>query len=743
MPVGTPLRRPDAPDKLRGRARYLPDVRLAGARYARLVLSPHPHARILEVDAREALEVWGVEGVYTARELGEAGLLAQEEVLYVGHPVAVVVARDPYAAEDGAERVRVTYEPLPTVVDPEAALKPDSPPTRTQKGRGSADAEAHGSAVAGEEGEDHPRNAGQVVTFRRGQAEEAWARTAVVVEDTFFVPRVHQGYLETQGVAALEESGRITIWASTQGAFFSRRYAAQLTGHGEMDLRVVATEVGGGFGGKTGLLEPLAARLAEVTKKPVVLTLDRSQDMLVARPAPGARVTLRLGADREGNLTALEAYILFDAGADRGAPVGIAALLLGSVYRVPYLSIRSVEALTHKTPPGAYRAPGAPQVAFALEVAMNRLARQLGMDPIELRRKNLSLPGDPMADGRPWPAHGAAQVLEAMANHPLWRERHRLGPDEGIGVALGVWPGGLEPAAAACRVNPDGTVTVLTGSTNLTGTNTALAAIAAEALGLDPERVRVVQGDTDTAPFAGMAGGSKITYTVGRAVLLAAQEVRRQVLELAAQRLEADPQDLEIRQGRVEVRGVPARSLSLEELAQLSTRFGSPYAPLEGEGRVAIRSQAPGFAGHLAKVRVDRETGQVQVTEYVAVQDVGRALNPPEVEGQISGGTAQGLGRALAEELLHDETGQPVNVTLADYALPVATQVPPVQAVLVEVPAPEGPLGAKGVGEPPAIPPAAAVTSAVEEVTGRTLSRLPLRPEEVLGLAPSPAQPVA
>jgi CO/xanthine dehydrogenase Mo-binding subunit len=302
----------------------------------------------------------------------------------------------------------------------------------------------------------------------------------------------------------------------------------------------------------------------------------------------------------------------------------------------------------------------------------------------------------------------------------------------GIGVALAVWMGGLEPAAGACRVEPDGTLTVQVGSVDLTGTNTSMALIAAEVFGLPVEKVRVVNPDTDAAPYAGAAGGSKTLYTVGKAVMEAAQDARNQVLEMAGQRLEAAPDDLELKDGRVFVRGVPSKSVSIGELAGLATRFGSPYPPLEGRARNAIRSTAPGFSAHLARVRVDRETGHVKVTGYVAVQDVGRAINPPAVDGQIRGGTVQGLGRALFEAFPYDRTGQPLALTLADYALPGAGDVPNIDVVRVEVPSEDGPFGAKGVGEPPAIPGAAALVSAIEAAVGVRLTVLPVRPASLV-----------
>jgi CO/xanthine dehydrogenase Mo-binding subunit len=384
-------------------------------------------------------------------------------------------------------------------------------------------------------------------------------------------------------------------------------------------------------------------------------------------------------------------------------------------------------------PSGAYRAPGAPQASLALEGAMDQLARALGWDPLELRLKNASREGDPQPGGGVWPRIGLVECLEAVKQHPLWQERHRVGPDEAVGLAVGGWPGGLEPAAAACQVDGDGIVTVRVGTVDITGSLTGMANIAAEVLGVSPDHVRVVADDTARAPYSGGSGGSKITYTVGVAVKQAAEEVRAQILEIAADQLEASVEDLTIVDGRVMVAGVPSRSIEVSRIARLGMRWASPYPPLYGHGRSAVHQESPAFTVHAVKVRVDRLTGRVDIRDYVAAQDVGRAINPREVEGQIMGGIAQGLGRALLEQLRFDPgSGQLLSQSFMDYLLPTTHDVPPISVLLIEVPSPVGPFGAKGVGEPPAIPGAAAVVNAVSQVVGRPVTEVPVTPDVVL-----------
>jgi CO/xanthine dehydrogenase Mo-binding subunit len=380
---------------------------------------------------------------------------------------------------------------------------------------------------------------------------------------------------------------------------------------------------------------------------------------------------------------------------------------------------------------GAYRAPTAPPAAFAVESLIDELAHRLDMDPLDLRLRNVVGEGDANPAGQPFPIFGARQCLERIREHPLWSRRQELPEGEGIGAAIGWWPGGYEPAAAVCRLDADGNLTIITGAADMSGVESGFATIAAEAFGVDPDRVRVVRADTSSAPYAGTSGGSKVTYTVGRAVERAASEARERLLEIAAEELEIAPEDLEIVNGAIQPAGVPAKALPIDELAPKILSFGGKYPPVEGHGRVAL-PPAPQSAAHLSHVRVDPDTGAVTLLAHVVAQDVGRALNPALVEGQMRGGTTQGLGWALLEELVHDSHGQLTTGTFVNYALPTAGVVPPIDTEIVEVPVPEGPYGAKGVGEAPVVGAPGAVANAVAAATGgRRVWDLPMTPERV------------
>lgn len=744
--VGKRVKRLDAPAKFTGQERFTADLRLPGLLYARPVRSDHAHARIRRVDKQAALAIPGVVAVVTADDLrlgGEDGgqplrsPLAVGEALYAGQFVALVLAESDGAAQDGAAAVEVAYDPLPVVATLDQALDPESPPVTESRPAGSDEEAAMHNTDAATEAEENdevlPPNVSNTVRFRRGDIDAGFAAAAVVVEFSCESEAVHQGYLEPQVcLAAPSPLGELTVYTSTQAAFYSRSQVAEAVGLPVQKINVVPMPVGGGFGGKFVLLEPLVAAVALAVGRPVLLQYSRMDDLLAGNPAPDCRITVKLGATASGDLCALQGRLVFDTGSGGGSPLQIAAILLGGYYRVPHLDIRGHEVLTHKPGAGAYRAPGAQQATFAIESAVDALAERLGMDPLAFRLRNCVVADDPRPNGAAWPRIGLKACLEALREHPAWVNREAArAAGRGVGIAIGGWPGGIEPATAVCRLDANGKLTLVLGSVDLTGTNTAFAQIAAETFGLPAEDVEVTTAATDAAPFAGGTGGSKITYTVGVAVEAAAADAKRQILEIAARQLEAAVEDLELVGGSVRVKGVPASAVSLQDLANLTMGFTARERPVYGVGSSALTESAPGFAAHLAEVEVDRITGEPRICRYVAVQDVGFAINPAAVEAQIHGGVVQGIGWALYEGMTYDGDGQLLTATLMDYALPRATMVPAIETVLVEVPSEHGAYGAKGVGEPPAIPGPAAIANAIADAVGVRATRLPMRPETV------------
>jgi CO/xanthine dehydrogenase Mo-binding subunit len=755
--IGVARPRVDAPEKVTGATRFAADGYVHALLHARLVLSPEAHASITGVEKDAALALEGVVAVLTAEDLPiettgndrTAEPLARTEVVFAGQPVAIVVAESEAAAEDAAELVTVDYEPLEAVVDLEGAMEPGAPLARVadEEETGGDLESIHAQTDGGQDDEEEEQLSGNVLdTVRRNRGETAAAfdSSDAVVSATFRTPWVYQGYIEPQVATAwIEPNGTLVVSTSTQGSFVTQRELARAYGLPLERIRVVAEPLGGAFGGKFAIIEPLVAGAALALRRPVRITLTRTEDFQATNPASAQVMHVRVGGRRDGTLTAIEGRMIVDRGSNAGWGLeGITSALVVGPYRWEAYDVRGYGVQTNRVTFGAYRAPGAPTAAFAVESLIDELAQELALDPLELRLANAVVEGDMGVSGNPYPTIGAVQVLESVREHPLWQRRDSLPEDEGVGLALGYWPGGNEPAAAVCRVGADGTMTVVTSAVDMSGVNTGFAAIAAATFGLSPDKVRVVMADTATGPYAGASGGSKVTYTVGKAVLRAAEAAREALLAAASEELEIAPADLEVVDGEVRAVGAPDRSLSVEEIAQRTLRFGGRHKPIEGHGGSAQTLGAPSAAAHLAHVRVDRETGEVEVLGYAVAQDVGRALNPALVEGQMRGGATQSIGWALFEQLLHDESGHVLTSSFTDYAIPTAERVPDIDTLIVEVPAPDGPFGAKGIGEAPVVPGPAAVANAIAAAAGVRLRELPMTPARVwraLGEAKTPA----
>jgi CO/xanthine dehydrogenase Mo-binding subunit len=741
--IGTSRRRRDGEAKVRGATRYVGDMPAGGLLHARPVLAADAHARILGIDTSAALALPGVVAVLTHADLplrGGSGRaaepLAREEIVWAGQPVALVVAESEAAAEDGAALVDVDTEWLEPVLDLEAALADDAPAARlsAKAGEDESAASAHGGAgdstTAGDGGSP---NLAVEQHLQGGDVAAGFAAADHVVRGRFRTSWVHQAYLEPQSTLAwLDPDGTLVVHSSTQGAFMVRQGLANTFGLALEKVRVQAAVIGGAFGGKLMISEPLAAAAALKLRRPVRIVFSRTEEFAAANPAPGQLIELELGATAGGAFTAIRGRVIGDRGGlgDMGVEA-LSTLLSAGPYRWPAHDLTALGVTTNRVSPGAYRAPGAPPAAFAVETLVDELAQALALDPIDVRLKNVLVAGDRGLNGEEIEVFGARECLERVREHPLYATRHDLPEDEGLGLALGYWPGGLEPAGAICKLDSDGRLTIVTAAADMSGIENAFVAIAAETFGLPESSVRVVTGDTGSAPYGGVAGGSKVTYTYGRAVERAAEEARARLLDVAASELEIAPEDLEIAEGEVRPVGAPSRGVAIADLAGKVYTFGGRHRPIEGYGSSAQVSRAPGAAVHLSHVKVDRETGAVRLLAHVVAQDVGKALNPALVEGQLHGGTAQGIGWALLEELAHTDEGQLQGGTFAEYALPSTDQVPAIETLLVEVPAPDGPFGAKGVGEPPVCGVPAAIANGIADATGIRMNVLPMTPGRV------------
>jgi CO/xanthine dehydrogenase Mo-binding subunit len=748
--IGLSIPRADGAEKVTGRVEYVADIKRRGLLHAKLLRSPHAHAKIIRIDVSKARALPGVRAVLTAADIPELkrkaptrahAVLAIDRAVFAGQPVAAVAADELAIAEEALELIDVDYQVLPAAVDPLKAMQPGAPPVADAGTEAdTSEALAH-SAVAMAVGETSAKavNVSQTSRVSRGDVAKGFAESDVVIEHTYRVPMVHQGYLEPHAVLAeWDTTGQLTLWASTQGSFNTRSEVADVLGLDENRIKVIPVECGGGFGGKIrALCEPITALLARATGRPVRYVMTRREELEAGMPAPQVIIRLKTGAKRDGMLTALEAETVLESGAFSGTVLAVSAVFLGSLYKWPAFDIKGSEVLTHKPSVAAYRAPVAPQTIFAIDSQMASLARALDLDPVEFRARHLSHPGDPMVNNQPWASHGGTEVLKHAAQHPLWTERAqwRASGDtqrlHGTGLSLGGWLGGLQPTGATVKLNPDGTLSVLTGQVDIAGTNIALAQIAATAYGVDIENVKITTGDTDVAPVTGLSAGSKTVYTVGVAVMQAAQDARRQTLEIAAGELEAAVQDLEIVDGRVVVRGMPDRGITLTQIGRKGNLYMSKVPPVLGSAHPAFSQQAPAFAAEIARIELDPETGEVALKGFAVVQDVGRAINPLAVEGQMQGGAVQSLGIALTEALAYDDSGRLTNPSLLDYRTLTAADLPSIDTVIVEVPSPAGPFGARGVGEPPIVPAPAAIANAIEDATGVRITECPLTPERI------------
>jgi CO/xanthine dehydrogenase Mo-binding subunit len=751
--VGLAIPRPDGPEKVTGRVQYVADLQPRGLLHAKLLRSPHAHARILSIDASRARALPGVRAVLTAAEVPQLkrkaptrahAVLAIDRVMFVGHPVAAVAADELALAEEALDLIDVRYEVLPAAVDPLASMQPGAPPVAELGTEAdTSEAMAHG-AVSVAKTETAPTkavNISQQSRLTRGDVAKGLAESDVVIESTYRVPMVHQGYLEPHAVLAeWDGTGALTLWSSTQGSFNTRSEVSDVLEIPENRIRVIPMECGGGFGGKIrALCEPVTALLARATGRPVRYVMTRREELEAGMPAPQVIIRLRSGVKRDGTLRALDGETVLESGAFSGAVLAVSAVFLASLYKWPAFDIRGFEVLTHKPSIAAYRAPVAPQTIFAIDSHMEQIARALGLDPVEFRARHLMVEGDPMANNQPWQSNGAMEVLRRIGEHPLWKDRAAWkasgGKDgrglRGTGLSLGGWLGGLQPTSATVRLNPDGTLGVLTGQVDIAGTNIALAQIAASAYGVDIERVKITTGDTDVAPLTGLSAGSKTVYTVGVAVMEAARDARAQTLAIAARELEAAVEDLEIEDGRVGVRGVPEGGITLAQIGKKGNLYMSKVSPVLGVARPAFSRQAPAFAAQLARIEVDPETGEITLHDFVVVQDVGKAINPIGVEGQMQGGAVQSLGMAMTEALTFDDEGRLTNPSLLDYRTLTAADLPDIETVIVEKPSPSGPFGARGVGEPPIVPAPAAIANAIHDATGVRLTELPLTPERI------------
>jgi CO/xanthine dehydrogenase Mo-binding subunit len=738
--VGTRPIRHDGVDKVTGRARFGADLSLPGMLWGKVLRSPHAHARIRGIDASAALALEGVKSVITGDDLPEIpseqafvgesptdfrdlsrNVMARDKALYHGHPVAAVAATTPEIADEALRRIVVDYEVLPHVLDVREAMQPGAPILHD-------DLRTRGLAPPS----DEPTNVAARIELGRGDLAAGFAEADVTLERELTTCTVHQGYIEPHAaVAQTSEDGQIQLWCCTQGAFMVRACCAKLLELPISQLKVTPSEIGGGFGGKTTVyVEPLAVLLSRKTSRPVKMVMTREEVFRASGPASATHMRVKVGAKRDGTITAIDVELAYEAGAFPGSPVAAGCMTGLAPYALENLHLVGWDVVVNKPKAAAYRAPGAPQAAFAIESVLDELAKELRVDPIDLRLKNAAEAGTQAPYGPTFKRIGYVETLEAAREHPHYRAP--LGPNQGRGIASGFWFNAGMNSSAEVHLNEDGTAVVVSPNPDIGGSRASLAIMAAEELGLDIYQVRPVVADTDSVPYADVTGGSRVTFATGMAVIEACRDIVRQLRERAAALWSCELEQVAFSDGRclpVEGSGVEAEPLTLADIAG---KMGSTGGPIAGQATLNARGAGPGFATHICDVEVDPETGRVSVIRYTTVQDAGRAIHPSYVEGQMQGGAAQGIGWALNEEYVYDSNGVLQNPGFLDYRIPVASDLPLIDTVIVEVPNPNHPYGVRGVGEVPIVPPIAAVANAIENAVGVRMRNLPISPPRLL-----------
>jgi CO/xanthine dehydrogenase Mo-binding subunit len=739
--VGTRPIRPDGVDKVTGRAAFGADYTMPGMLWGKVKRSPHAHARIVKIDPSKALALPGVKAVVTGAEfpdippeeafVGEGpvnfrdqahNVIARNKVLYEGHAVAAVAAVSEAVADAALDLIDVTYEVLPFVIAVEDAIKPDAPILHE---------DLFTAGITPRPAK--PSNISKRIAFTKGDVAAGFKEADVISEGRYTTQPVHQAYIEPHAcVCSVAADGQVNIISSSQGQFMVRAYVAKLLGLNIADIRAVPAEIGGGFGGKTIIyLEPLAVALSKKCGWPVKMVMTRDEVFRASGPTSGAVVDVKLGAKKDGTITAARAEMWYQAGAFPGSPVQPGVMCCFAMYDLSSVEAVGYDVVSNRPKVAAYRAPGAPISTFATESAMDDLACKLGMDPLTLREKNAARNGTKTHYGPTLVNIGYLETLQAARSTEHYRGK-LAGKNQGRGVASGFWFNIGGESSAAVHVAEDGTIVAVSGNPDIGGSRASIGMMVAEVLGVRAEQVRTIVADTASLGFTHLTGGSRVTFATGMAATQAAQKVVEQLKGRAAQIWDIPAEAVEWKDGQAFPAGSNAGAFDPLSIADIALKSGRTGGPISAEVSINAQGAGPGYATHICDVEVDPETGHVKILRYTAVQDVGKAIHPSYVEGQVQGGVAQGIGWALNEEYIYDRSGKMDNPGFLDYRVPVASDLPMVDTILVEVPNPRHPFGAKGVGEVPIVPPMAAVANAIRDAMSIRLHHLPMSPPKVL-----------
>jgi CO/xanthine dehydrogenase Mo-binding subunit len=659
------------------------------------------------------------EGPMNFRDLSR-NCMARGKALYEGHAVAAVAATTQAIAEQALELIDVKYQVLPHVIDVEAAMADNAPILHDDLFTANVEPKATKAS-----------NIAKRVYFHKGDIAAGFKGADVIVEGRYTTEPVHQAYIEPHAcLCAYGADGQCTIFSSSQGQFMTRSYVAKLLGIDIANIRATAAEIGGGFGGKTLVyLEPLALALSKKCGRPVKMQMTREEVFRASGPTSGATMEVKLGAKKDGTIVAAQHVLKYQAGAFPGSPIQPGCMCGFAMYDIPNVEVTGYDVVSNRPKVAAYRAPGAPIASFAVESAMDDLARKLGKDPIALREQNGARNGTKTHYGPTHQNIGFLATLEAAKSSAHWKSP--LKPGQGRGIACGFWFNIGGESSAAVHVAEDGSVNAVSGSPDIGGSRASIGMMVAEVLQVPAERVRTIVGDTSSIGFTHVTGGSRVTFATGMAATMAAEKVVDQLKSRAAAIWDITPEAVDWRDGAAHPAGTNAGAFEPLTLSDIALKAARTGGPITSEVSVNAQGAGTGFGAHICDVEVDKETGQVTIVRYTAVQDVGRAIHPSYVEGQIQGGAAQGIGWALNEEYIYDKNGKMDNAGFLDYRVPVASDLPLIEAIMVEVPNPRHPFGARGVGEVPIVPPMAAVANAIRDAVGLRMPSLPMSPPKV------------
>jgi len=732
--VGTSPVKHDGIDKVTGRAKFGADLFLPGMLVGKILRSPHPHANIRAIDTAAAEALPGVKAVVTRADFPECpkgsaagdmsrNAMAREKALYDGHPVAAVAATSESIAKQALKLIKIDYEVLPHVIDPVDAMKPDAPILHD-----------HVRTKGVKDAADKKTNVVERLELKMGDVEAGFAQADVIVEHEYDTKPMHQGYIEPQGcVATCTEDGQVELWCCTQGPWVFRDRLTEILKIESSKIRVTQSELGGGFGGKTGFYaEPIAVLLAKKAKRPVKIVLTRGEVFRGTGPVSGTRSRIKMGVTRDGNITAADAELIFQTGAFTGSMFFNAPQAMFTRYDLKNVKTVSYEVVSNRPKVNSFRAPCVPQVVFGVEGVVNELAQKIGMDPLDLRIKNAITEGYKTIYGETFGPIGYLETLIAAKNCDHYKSPVPKG--QGRGIATGFWFNRGGETTGTLNIATDGSVTIILGTTDVAGSRISISMMAAEELGIPVDKVRAVMADTHALGWNRVTAGSRTTYSSGMVIIDSARKAITELCRRAALIWGVPEEGVVFEDGYCRPASSNVGEFPPLSLAEIAGKTTLTLGAIAGHSEMNVTGAGPGFGVHIVDVEVDQELGRVDIKRYTVVEDAGKAIHRLQVEGQYQGGAVQGIGWALNEEYVYGEDGRLQNPSFLDYRMPVASDVPMIDTEIVEVPNPRHPYGLRGVGEVPVTPTMAAIANAIGAVIGVRPRSLPMSPPKILKL---------